>query len=68
MIVEGYPIEPRKPEMPPVFAWTGVAAAFHRAGFTEVARRSETRPVMRYRIDPARVTSLPSSPHGQGIR
>jgi GNAT superfamily N-acetyltransferase len=50
-IVEAYPIEPRKPEVPPVFAWTGLASAFERAGFSEVARRSETRPIMRYEID-----------------
>ncbi len=46
-IVEGYPVEPRKPEMPPVFAHTGLASAFRSAGFIEVARRSETRPIMR---------------------
>ena len=50
-IVEAYPIDPRKPEVPPVFAWTGLASAFERAGFSEVARRSETRPIMRYEID-----------------
>jgi len=46
-IVEGYPVEPRKAEMPPVFAWTGLAASFRQAGFVEVERRSETRPIMR---------------------
>jgi len=46
-IVEGYPTEPRKPEMPDVFAATGLASAFRKAGFTEVARRSDTRPIMR---------------------
>ena len=49
-ILEGYPVEPKKDKMPPAFAWTGIAAAFSQAGFKEVARRSETRPVMRYRI------------------
>ncbi len=49
-ILEGYPVEPRKPDMPPVFAFTGLAAAFRQAGFVEVARRSETRPIMRYQI------------------
>jgi GNAT superfamily N-acetyltransferase len=49
-IVEGYPVEPRKPEMPPVFAFTGLVSAFRQAGFVEVARRSETRPIMRYEI------------------
>lgn len=49
-IVEGYPVEPRKDEMPDVFAWTGLAAAFQQVGFQEVARRSETRPIMRYHL------------------
>jgi GNAT superfamily N-acetyltransferase len=49
-IVEGYPVEPKRGKMPDVFAWTGIAAAFRKAGFKEVARRSETRPIMRYVI------------------
>lgn len=49
-IVEGYPIEPKKPNMPAPFVWTGTASAFRRAGFVEVLRRSETRPIMRYFI------------------
>jgi GNAT superfamily N-acetyltransferase len=50
-IVEGYPVEPRTAEMPPVFAWTGLVASFRQAGFVEVARRSETRPIMRYVVE-----------------
>jgi GNAT superfamily N-acetyltransferase len=46
-VLEGYPIEPKKETMPPAFAWTGLASAFKKAGFTEVARRSQTRPIMR---------------------
>lgn len=46
-ILEGYPVEPKKGRMSDVFAWTGVASAFRKAGFAEVARRSETRPIMR---------------------
>jgi GNAT superfamily N-acetyltransferase len=46
-IVEGYPVEPRSPNMPGPFAWTGVASAFQRAGYSEVARNSPTRPIMR---------------------
>jgi GNAT superfamily N-acetyltransferase len=49
-IVEGYPIEPIKDEVPAVFAWTGLDSAFRKAGFREVARRSETRPIMRHII------------------
>jgi len=47
-IVEGYPIEPKKGKFPDVFANTGLASAFRQAGFVEVLRRSETRPIMRY--------------------
>ena len=49
-IVEGYPVEPRTETMPAAFAWTGLAAAFIKAGFREVARRSATRPIMRFTI------------------
>jgi GNAT superfamily N-acetyltransferase len=49
-IVEGYPVEPRNDKMPDVFAWTGLASAFLKAGFVECARRSETRPIMRREI------------------
>jgi GNAT superfamily N-acetyltransferase len=47
-IVEGYPVEPKKGAMPDAFAYTGLASSFRRAGFAEVARRSATRPFMRY--------------------
>ena len=50
MMVEGYPIEPKNDEVAPVFAWTGLVSAFVAAGFTEVTRRSDTRPIMRYAI------------------
>jgi GNAT superfamily N-acetyltransferase len=46
-MLEGYPVVPRVPEMPAVFAWPGLVAAFRQVGFTEVARRSPTRPIMR---------------------
>ena len=49
-IVEGYPVEPREGASPDVFVWTGLASAFKQAGFVEVLRRSETRPIMRYFI------------------
>jgi GNAT superfamily N-acetyltransferase len=48
-IVEGYPVDAKK-DMPPAFIYHGVAAAFQKAGFVEVARRSETRPIMRFFI------------------
>jgi GNAT superfamily N-acetyltransferase len=50
-VVEAYPIDPRLPETPPVFAWTGLLSAFEQAGFVEVARRSETRPIVRFTIE-----------------
>ena len=48
-IVEGYPVEPEKKQAD-AFVWTGLASAFVKAGFKEVERRSETRPIMRYEI------------------
>lgn len=51
-IIEGYPVEPSKSRIPDVFAFHGVASAFKAAGFAEVARRSPTRPIMRYVITP----------------
>jgi GNAT superfamily N-acetyltransferase len=45
-IIEGYPVEPKKITAP-VFIYTGISSAFLKAGFKEVARRSETRPIVR---------------------
>ena len=47
-IIEGYPVDPKGPNRHVVFAWTGFVSVFLQAGFGEVFRRSETRPVMRY--------------------
>lgn len=49
-VVEGYPVEPKKEEVPAVFAWTGFADTFRKVGFVEVERRSETRPIMRLQL------------------
>jgi GNAT superfamily N-acetyltransferase len=49
-IVEGYPVEPKKATTPDAFAFHGLASAYLAAGFKEVARRSEHRPIMRYSI------------------
>jgi GNAT superfamily N-acetyltransferase len=49
-VVEGYPVEPVKDNVPAPFVWTGLASAFRKAGFVEVARRSPTRPVMRHTL------------------
>lgn len=48
-IIEGYPIEPRL-DQPDVFVFTGLAAAFRKAGFREVARRSPSRPIFRRQL------------------
>jgi GNAT superfamily N-acetyltransferase len=49
-IIEGYPVDPKDGKSPDVFVYTGLASAFKKAGFTEVLRRSETRPIMRYKV------------------
>ncbi len=50
-IIEGYPIEPKKDSTPDIYAFTGMASTFKKLGFQEVARRSETRPIMRFFIE-----------------
>lgn len=50
--LEGYPIETARDNYPPVYAWTGLASTFTRAGFEEVARHSPTRPIMRKYVVP----------------
>ncbi|HXH04651.1 MAG TPA: GNAT family N-acetyltransferase [Candidatus Competibacteraceae bacterium] len=50
-VLEGYPIEPRRAgKAPAALVWSGLASAFRQAGFEEVARRSPTQPIMRYRL------------------
>ncbi len=49
-IIEGYPVEPM-PSMPDAFLWQGIPSAFRAAGFSEVLRRSKTRPIMRFEIE-----------------
>ena len=49
-IVEAYPTETKTKNSAPVFIYTGTFAAFKKAGFKEVARRSETRPIMRKKL------------------
>ncbi len=50
-IVEGYPIEPKHDDSPPVSTFTGIFSSFQEVGFVEVARRSEKRPIMRYLME-----------------
>lgn len=49
-IVEGYPVDPAQGKYPDTFAYTGLPGPFLKAGFVEVARRSQTRPVLRYYV------------------
>lgn len=49
-IVEGYPIDPGEQRYAEVYSWTGYLDAFRAAGFVEVARRSEKRPIMRLHL------------------
>ena len=49
-IVEAYPTETKSENSAPVFIYTGTASAFKKAGFKEVLRRSETRPIMRLKL------------------
>jgi GNAT superfamily N-acetyltransferase len=50
-MVEGYAVEAKSDKpIPAAFAWNGTAAAYEKAGFKEVLRRSETRPIMRLAV------------------
>lgn len=49
-IVEGYPVPPKRGTASTNYAFTGFESAFAAAGFTECARRAETRPIMRCQV------------------
>lgn len=49
-VIEGYPVEPSMEKMPDPFLWHGVPSAYKAAGFSEVLRRSKSRPIMRIEI------------------
>ena len=49
-IIEGYPITPKKDQAPDIYIFTGLESTFLKAGFVEVARRSKSRPIMRYSV------------------
>ncbi len=49
-IVEAYPVETLE-KMSYLSVYTGLASTFSRCGFTEVARRSEKRPIMRMELN-----------------
>lgn len=50
-MIEGYPIEPKAAGLSRFDGYTGVVSAFRQAGFVEVQRRSEGRPIMRRSIE-----------------
>ncbi len=50
-LIEAYPVEPRSGDAPDMYVFTGNISTFQEAGFVEAARRSPTRPIMRYRIE-----------------
>ena len=50
-VLEGYPNDLSKGDLPDPFVYTGLAGAFRRAGFVEVARRSAKRPIMRLALN-----------------
>jgi GNAT superfamily N-acetyltransferase len=43
--VHGYPVPPGGASAPAAFVWTGVPALFEKAGYRQLARRGQTRPV-----------------------
>ncbi len=52
-IVEGYPIDTHGRTYAPAFAWHGLVPTFSAAGFREVLRRSDRRPIMRRELGAA---------------
>ena len=74
--LEAYPIDKSLPDSSRNI-FTGVACAFARAGFQEVARRSPDRPIMRYyfrrsterKAEPSPATNpamVTAARHGEG--
>jgi GNAT superfamily N-acetyltransferase len=45
-IIEGYPND-LSGKLPDAFVWTGLISSYKRAGFKEVARRSDAKPIVR---------------------
>ncbi len=50
-LIESYPKEPAAGFSGANTMWTGVASTFRQAGFREVARRTQTRPIFRFAVD-----------------
>jgi GNAT superfamily N-acetyltransferase len=51
-LLEGYPVDTGKARLADAWVFTGLAGAFRRAGFKEVARPARTRPIMRRALRP----------------
>ncbi|OHB66580.1 MAG: hypothetical protein A2V70_16175 [Planctomycetes bacterium RBG_13_63_9] len=49
-IVEAYPLRTEITKLLPYERYMGVQSTFERVGFTEVAHRSDRRPIMRYYV------------------
>ncbi len=50
--VEGYPVEPPAKRLPAAWeAFRGTVRAYEEAGFSEIVRRSDRQPIMRYTIE-----------------
>ncbi len=47
-VVEGYPVDPAAKQHADPSLWHGTTSAFQAAGFCEVARRADKRPIMRF--------------------
>ena len=49
-ILEAYPLDVKRKDYPQVFAFTGFKNPFIKNGFTEVARRTKNKPILRREI------------------
>jgi GNAT superfamily N-acetyltransferase len=65
-LLEAYPVD-KKEQSHPDSIWFGAKSMYDQAGFKEVARRKETRPVMRRVLRPPRA-SLPASKRSAPVR
>jgi GNAT superfamily N-acetyltransferase len=63
-LVEACPVDPDADDVPPAFIWHGIASAYVKAGFVEVARRSPGRPFVRRVLAPTDAAGrrLPADP------
>lgn len=67
-VVEAYPVIPMSEAMPVAAAMTGIYSAFKKAGFIEILRRVDVRPIMRFEIRPVQDDRNPDPPGPQFAR